>query len=54
VENVPAAHTVWKEEPAGQEFPLEHAVPAINPAVAQKVPAGHGLSAAEVLPVPTQ
>jgi len=41
VENVPAAHTVWKEEPAGQEFPFVHAEPAVKPAVAQKVPTGH-------------
>ena len=54
VENVPAAHTVWKEEPAGQEFPFVHAVPAVKPAVAQKVPTAHWLPVAVVLPVPTQ
>ena len=54
VENVPAAQTVWEEEPAGQEFPLAHAAPAVKPAVAQKVPTAHGKPVAEVLPVPTQ
>ena len=33
---------------------MEHAVPAVKPAVAQKVPAAHWLPVADVLPVPTQ
>ena len=33
---------------------MEHAVPAVKPGVAQKVPAVHWLPVAAVLPVPTQ
>ncbi len=39
--------------PGGQNVPAAHAVPAETPC-AQCEPEGHGLSVADVLPVPTQ
>ncbi len=39
--------------PGGQNVPAAHAVPAETPC-AHCEPAGHGLSVADVLPVPTQ
>jgi len=34
-EEVPEAHTVWNDEPAGQELPFVHAVPEVKPGVSQ-------------------
>ena len=53
-ENVPAGQLTAAAEPTGQYEPAVHATPAVAPTAAQNWPAGHGLSVADVLPVPTQ
>jgi hypothetical protein len=53
-ENVPAGQLMTAAEPTGQYEPAVHATPAVAPTAAQNWPAGHGLSVADVLPVPTQ
>ena len=54
LEDVPAGHCVMALEPTGQYEPAVHATPTDAPTAAQNWPAGHGLSVAATLPVPTQ
>ena len=55
-DDVPAGHcSAAGPVPGGQYVPAtEQAAPVDTPTDAQNCPAGHGLSVADVLPVPTQ
>jgi hypothetical protein len=53
-EYVPDAQSVWNDAPARHTLPFEQSVPADTAGVAQKAPARHFLSVAEMLAVPTQ